>query len=225
MYLIRHGQRSDRGTAQEREKTTNPADPFLTDIGVVQSFYVGESLYREIKDIKTKQLLFICSPYQRCLKTAESILNGMQKFNINLYADTIFVEDAVREFQEPVFKEGDYESLQFFKSKDLIFFETKYNNLSFFKDIRHETSVFPETEEAMTERFEKVFEVLRNFLLEEKNKNIIPIFVTHGIFITEIYRKFLDKHVVEYIYCSTSSFDIDQSTGNWMVNYIDKRLY
>jgi broad specificity phosphatase PhoE len=225
-YVIRHGQRADQGTLEDRSSVRNLWDPPLTSIGRMQSFLTGEQLYREIPNIKKKRLLVIVSPFRRCLETAENLLVGLQLTNVNLYDNCVFVDDAVRENHGgKSFAINDYLGLDFFTVKPLIYPEVKYNALPIFKQFRDRSELATESTEAAIERFRRIFQSLRDFLSDKENSDILPIIVTHGICVTYMYEDFTTENNRRYIFCSTSKMVIDAQIGSLEMEYIDKALY
>lgn len=225
-YVIRHGQRADQGTLEDRASVKNVWDPPLTPVGRMQSFLTGEQLYKEIPNIKKKRLLVIVSPFRRCLETAENLLVGLQLTNVTLYDNCVFVDDAVRENHAgKSFVLADYYGLDFFNIKPIIFPDVKYNALPMFKQYRDRSELATESTEEAIDRFRRIFQTVREFLLEKENADIIPIIVTHGICVSYIYEDFTTENNRRYIFCSTSKMIIDAQIGSLEMEYIDKSLY
>lgn len=222
MYIIRHGHRSDHGTIKDRASFLLSFDPPLTQIGMQQSFFLGENLDQEVTG---KQLLVFSSPLQRCLQTAESLLNGLQHSHHKFVDKTIYVEDALRESQEPhLFEKGDFERCHFFEGKPLIHFQTKYNSHPLFKDFRHENDPFPETFDDLAARAKKILARMEEFLKQPENADVVPILITHGWMIEEMYEIYEKKTVNKYIYASTTKLGINDK-GELAPIYLDKKKY
>ncbi len=223
--MIRHGQRADQGTLEDRKSVSNPYDPHLTDIGRIQSFLTGQHLCKEIPDVKNKRLMLICSPYLRCLQTAENLVSGLQQTNISLYENTMFVEDALRERQNPKFTINDYNELAFFKEQNLTFLDCSYNKLKIFENLACSSAVVSETEEQAFSRIRSLTSKLKAFIQEKENEDIVPILITHGICVSFVYKEFTTENNRRYIFCSTSKLIIDSRSENLETAFIDKALY
>ena len=223
MFIIRHGHRSDHGTLSDKKSLLKTYDPHLTQIGVQQSFFSGENLSKELQN---KRVLLFCSPFRRCLETLESLINGLQMRHTKIVDNIVYVEDALREHQcDKIFDMNDFEKIHFFEDIDpLIHLPTIYNRHPIFKDFRHETTEFPESDETLSQRCELILNIMEKFLALPENEDVVPILLTHGFFTTELYRIFEKKTVNRYIYCSTSKLGMNEG-GKLEPIYLDKKMY
>ncbi len=225
MYIVRHGQRADQGTLEDMNAVTNKYDPELTGVGRMQSFLTGQRLFTEIPDIKSKRIMIICSPYIRCLQTAENLLNGLLQYPIQLYENKIFVEDAIRENQGHIFKMNDYNELFFFNQKQVIQYQTIHNHLTFFETLKCTSEVASEVRKESMKRFGEVCRNVNEFLQEKENADVVPIMISHGVFVNYLYQNYMSENSRRYIFCSTSKLAIDTTTNELELVYVDKALY
>ncbi len=96
--------------------------------------------------------MFICSPYQRCLKTAELIICGMVQRWTQVKANTIFVEDALAEIQSVKYakKIENLDTLEMTQKK-IIDFPIIRNSLEFLSRYHNKMNFnFPEDKFMMT---------------------------------------------------------------------------
>ena len=125
--------RLDHGTLEERNSVHKSFDPRLSAIGNLMAYKTGEKIGELFG--REKEFLIVCSPYRRCLETAEQILCGMVQKSIVLYDNKIFVEDSLRESQEikNVKLLENYNEIDFVTEPKIIYPETAYNTLGHFK--------------------------------------------------------------------------------------------
>jgi broad specificity phosphatase PhoE len=225
IYFIRHACRADNGPLQEIKKMSNTSDPHITETGIYHSFMLGEKLSFQIPDLYSKKFLVVSSPYLRCLKTAESVLNGLKQNYITLINDQIHIEDALMEHQSPqYFSKDHFKDLNCF-SKKVIFKQTAYNSLEMFSELRHETIGFPERGKRLFERFLKVLQIMENFANDPANKDTVLICVGHGFFVSYLYSYFRNETFFDYPYLSTSKLFFNPETQRIDLEFLDEILY
>ena len=73
-FLIRHGERGDEGSPEEKAKVEIAGDAHLTEIGHQQALKTGEELNKLLSKLKEEdkvdhdaELCFVSSPMYRCL--------------------------------------------------------------------------------------------------------------------------------------------------------------
>lgn len=126
---IRHMHWLDHGSLDMRKQVNKRFDVRLSSIGQHQAYRTGEWIGELFG--RDKEFVFICSPYYRCLETAELILSGLVPKNTKLYQNKIFVEDSLRESQEEknVFSFDNFDEISFVTEDKIVNQDTVYNTL------------------------------------------------------------------------------------------------
>jgi broad specificity phosphatase PhoE len=222
IYFVRHACRAENGTLEEIFQMTSSCDPHITKVGKYQSFILGERLAFQIPDIYRKTLLVVSSPYLRCLKTAESLVNGLKEQYIKLSDNRIHVEDALVEHQsKKYFPENHFPSLAYFNTS-VIAQQTSYNTLNMFREFRQADITFPETSRSLYDRFIKILHVLEDFARNPDNKEVVLILVGHGFFVNFLYKAMKGMNVCDYPYLSTSKLYFDVETERMEAEFLDE---
>jgi broad specificity phosphatase PhoE len=225
IYFIRHACRADNGPLEEIKKMANPSDPHITETGIYQSFMIGERLSFQIPEVYSRKILVVSSPYLRCLKTAESVINGLKANYITLVNNQVHIEDALMEQQSPqYFSAEHFKNLNFF-SKQVIHQKTAYNSLEMFNELRQETIGFPERGKRLYERFLKILQIMENFSKDSANKDTVLICVGHGFFVSYLYSYFRNETFFDYPYLSTSKLVYDFEKKKLDLEFLDEVLY
>ena len=213
IYNIRHAHRSDHGDLLEQNRVKKFFDPPLSKIGEIQSFSIGEKIINQCG--REKEFMFIISPYQRCLKTAEWILSGMNKNWTNVHKNVFFVEDSLAESQTEHQKSLDnFKKIEFFEKK-IIEMDIKHNSLDFLKKYRgFEDIDFPETWPDLKNRVNYVLKGVKEFFLDKKD-DIIPIVISHGYYSESLYEDNHGKIPIVYNYGSVNRFKFCDVKGDW----------
>ena len=223
-YNIRHTHRSDHGDYEERQKVKKHFDPPLSKLGKHQAYTIGEKIISEIG--REKEILFIISPYQRCLKTAEWLLLGMVRKWTKLKDNKFYVEDSVKEIQLEVCvkKKENFLKLEFFEKKnEIVDVELVHNKLDFLDKYRGMDFNFPETWEDFHGRINFVVEGVKKF--SEENKNVVPIFISHGCVTESLYIQKNGDFPDGYHYGSVNRWEISQESGEWKQTLYDGKYY
>lgn len=222
-FVIRHAHKSDCGTLADRESISKDYDCHITDVGHVQAFKVGETLGNEMPGAK---LLFLVSPFQRCLQTVEQIINGLQN-RAEVVNGVIYVEDALRENHRPGrYEPGDFDRLHFFESKSsLIHMPTVYNSHPIFEGHNHHKQPFPESPEIIDKRAKFVLAKLSEFMQKEENKGVTPVLVTHCWMVKRIAKIVLDAQIGKSLFCSTTKLNLDEKSGQLRIEYLNRKMY
>jgi broad specificity phosphatase PhoE len=223
IYFVRHTHRSDQGDYFERLRVEKTFDPPLSKIGEFQAFSIGEKLIEEIG--RKKEILFIVSPYQRCIQTTEWLYAGMIQKWTKLYNKKIFVEDAVKEIQLEccVKDQENFSKLEFFEKKKLTDLEIVHNQLEFLNGYRGINFEFPESDQAYSERLNFVLTNLQEFCV--KNRNIVPIVVSHGCVTEAFYHKKHKHYPIDYNYGSVNKFVLSENNAEWIHSLYDGKYY
>ena len=226
MYIIRHALRSDSGSLEDKKTVKLPFDTPINQLGRLQAYTVGQKLQLEIPELKKKKLLFICSPYLRCLQTTEQIIIGLEINQSSILHETIFVEDAVRESQfEFHSKPCDFRKLTFFDGTQLVDQKTEYNKLDMFSTFRHSSDFYPENNLDLKKRSVKTVEELRKFVAHEDNKEVLPIVISHGFWVKELWNMFnKNDELPDCYYCNVSRLSLGED-GKFKADYINKKMY
>ena len=223
-YNVRHTHRSDHGDMEERSRVVKHFDPPLSKLGESQAFTIGEKLIKEIG--REKEILFIVSPYQRCLKTAEWILLGMVHKWTNLKHNKFFVEDSVKEIQlECCVKEKEnFLKLEFFENKNgIVGIDLAHNKLEFLNNHRGMNFEFPETWDSYHKRLDFVLENIQNYAKD--NKNVVPIFISHGCVTESLYMRDNQVKPDGYHYGSVNKFELCPVKEKWEHTLYDGKYY
>ena len=77
LYIIRHGDRFDYSYPQWKESASRPGDPPLSDLGHQQARETGAFLSNLLSadGIKSSDVMFLSSPFLRCLETSTDLLS------------------------------------------------------------------------------------------------------------------------------------------------------
>ena len=110
---------------------------------------------------------------------------------------------------EQYYKKHDFENLEFFK-EPIIAFDTEHNKSDLFKNLKHNQDEFPESDEDCWKICEIINERLENFLKHSENAGIVPNVVTHGFFVTYLFKKYRDEKFDEFYFCSTSCLQLNK---------------
>lgn len=222
-YLVRHGHRHDHGSYHERETVNVTYDPKLTKIGEWMAFKTGMELIEEIG--RDKEIMFISSPFYRCLQTSDFMLCGMISMETNVYKDQIFVEDLIREHAHGAnFTKDDYQKLAFFKGEKVTYLDTAFNTLEEFRGFDELMNYYPEDDLRLVDRTELFINLVAKFV--KKHPNVVPIVCTHGFSISIAHQMYGDKNdkCVPY-YCGAVKFNVNKESGDIKAEYINKRFY
>jgi broad specificity phosphatase PhoE len=186
---------------------------------------VGERLSFEIPQLYSRKFLVVSSPYLRCMKTAESVINGLKANYIQLVNDQIHVEDALMEHQSSKYFSVDhFKDLNYF-SKKIVHQKTAYNSLEMFKEIRQESIGFPERGKQLYGRFLKVLKIMENFAKDPSNKDTVLICIGHGFFVSYLYAYFHQETFFDYPYLSTSKLFYNHANQKLELGFLDEVLY
>lgn len=222
-YLVRHGHRHDHGSQAERESVNVSYDPKLTKIGEYMAFKTGMELMEEIG--RDKEVMFISSPFYRCLQTCDFMLCGMISNETKVYKKRIFVEELVREHAyDSNYRKEEYKLIEFFNGIKHTFLNTAYNTLEEFKGFDELLQIYPEDDIRLAERTELFIKLLAKFA--KKNPNVVPIVATHGFSIEISHQLYSNesKKCVPY-YCAVSKFTVNDEDGEIKPQYLNKRFY
>ena len=222
-YLVRHGHRHDQGSFHERQLVNVTYDPKLTKIGEWMAFKTGMELMEEIG--RDKEIMFISSPFYRCLQTCDFMLCGMISSETNVYKNKIFVEDLVREHADSAYyNQDEYKELEFFKGDKHTHLGTLHNTFENFKECDEILEIHPENEEHLIKRTELFLKQVAKFAKE--HPNIVPIITSHGFSISVVHKLFAKKQEkCVPNYCGVCKFTINDETNDINTEYINKRFY
>ena len=226
-YIVRHGQREDQATYHQKMNTEKSFDPKLTPIGEFMAYKTGMELIKEIG--RDKEILFISSPFVRCLQTAEHIHCGMKKDNIKIHKNIMYVEELVREHATTkYFTSETYKKLDYFVKGKINNFDTVFNQFEPFKGQEKFFDNWEESSKDLTVRVDAFVKLLAEFAKE--NPNVVPVVVTHGFSISacdQIYNKGNLEEPSDIItdYTGVVKFEIDKETGSTKMVYCNKLFY
>lgn len=225
-FTIRHTHRADHGDLEEKKRVKKFFDAPLSRIGENQAYKIGQKLINEIG--RDKNLLFIISPYLRCLQTADLIYAGMIKHHTDIYKKTFFVEDCLKEWQMPenVGEYKNYKNLHFFEknSHELIEEDIAHNNLNFLDMYRNISDIkFPEGEKGVTIRINKVLEKVQQF--SKKNQDFCVLLIGHANLNKVTYKNLYGSFPDTYHYGSVCKYFYNKGNKKWIVDKCDKKYY
>lgn len=224
IYNIRHAHRSDHGDLKEKKRVKKFFDPPLSKIGEIQSFKIGERIISQSG--RDKKYMFIISPYQRCLKTAEWILSGMHKSWTKIEKNTFFVEDSLGESQtiSNVGNLENFKKIEFFSEKTIIDLKIEYNSLDFLKKYRNFEKIdFPENWQTLKNRINYVLKSVHDHFKDKKD--VIPIIISHGFFTESLHEDKFGKMPIVYNYGSVNRFEFCEETKKWNLIELDGKYH
>lgn len=191
MLFIRHGDRADEGSDEEKKEIEKSYDPHLTQLGCWQSKQTGEHLNKILSeyaskhqlDLKDVEPIIVSSPYLRCLMSTVHIVKQLPR----ILENAIFVQD---EFGEVMYSHY----FTFFalpeihlKASDWGKLESKYLGLgeikvkgAYFKDERLVLPKYPESSEEVWKRVSTNLQVVMENYVKAPNSLRNPVIVvTH----------------------------------------------
>ncbi len=146
--------------------------------------YIKDAIDSGLIKTKKPKLVFLSSPYLRCIETACEMISQFDPEDI--FENRIFIDDGISEFQGEVF--FDYHNidkvhLRMKSRKDFeasIGYKVKEGFLDTNKHSAHPT--FPEIHTSFFERVKSSYWILSDYFLKEMNpeQDKILIIVTHG---------------------------------------------
>lgn len=209
IFILRHGERADNGTSEEKRKISCHHDPHLTQIGKIQATSAGYKLAALIQDsyetgalsTPNPQIVVVSSPFLRCLQTASAL---MKTFDQDLiYNDAIHVEEGLSEYLSTDFyDQNPMEHIIFNDNRSKINkVYVPYTLIPKFLD--EETEVqqpqYPETPRIFFDRvqdsYEKIIEMFNEKLNQNKDK--VLVIVSHGLGVKAMLSYHLDYEVTE----------------------------
>ena len=190
LFILRHGERADDGGPNKSIELEY--DPHLTQYGKEQSVAAGatvrdmidQSYKKGILKTKNPKLVFVSSPYLRCIQTAEYMIKAFNQENI--YKGQIFLDDGISEFLGEVF--FDFSPLDKLHSRTKSAQEFKKYCKYPIKDgligdkVHSGNPKFPEVQGDFFEGLKESYHRLKSHFLEELNKenDKVLIIVSHG---------------------------------------------
>ncbi|CAO3677419.1 unnamed protein product [Umbelopsis ramanniana] len=225
VFIVRHGERQDHVDKNwQPDPSDGIRDPPLSEKGQLQSQKTGAyliDLLRE-KDVKLENstIVFLCSPFQRCIDTAVGIARGLQ------HAKQTFLrlEPAAGEWMtERFFEEVECTAQQMVQRKiqDIARNHVEISKvLSMdwqYSPIRDEF-VFPEKRPEMEERFDELRRSLDTMIARDlkanrigmlqqdmKRRDIVVVLITHAAGINALLESYKQEStLLETPYCCVS---------------------
>lgn len=180
IFVLRHGERSDRVHPKFVRPYDIPFDPSLTQLGLLQAERSAQFIHHIApKDVKVH---IVSSPFLRCLETASKVAN--------IFNAPIHIEESFGEFMCDFDFGGDpYDSL-WYKSFDLDQLESNLNGAKVIINSHILRPSFPETHATLTPRVKAAFEGYFPSLDSE-----VIIFVTHFFILENLTSIFLGKEI------------------------------
>ncbi|GAB5591556.1 hypothetical protein Unana1_06456 [Umbelopsis nana] len=235
VFIVRHGERQDHvDKTWQSDPSDGIRDPPLSEKGEQQSQKTGAyliDLLRE-KDIKLENttVVFVCSPFQRCIDTAVGIARGLQ------HAKQTFLrlEPAAGEWMtERFFDEVECTAQQMTQRKiqDIARNHAQISKVLsmdwHYTPIRSEF-VYPETRIEMEERFDEMRRSLDTMIARDvkanrigmvqqdmKRRDIVIVLVTHAAGINALLESYKQEStLLETPYCCVSRVRYKQSMAN-----------
>lgn len=169
LYIIRHGDRWDIENPDWGTMTSRPVDTPLSQLGHNQARETGLFLNQLFKedDIESNDIVWLSSPYLRCLQTSDEALNALTIPNAN--AIKILPEYAVSEWG------GDLAQLPTLRERRHYFPRLDESYESMFKPPRRR-----ENSRAFGERCEQVASKIGGFFPLHHHSNKALVIVTHA---------------------------------------------
>jgi len=211
-FVIRHGERADKGDIEEKKLIEIDFDPHLTKFGTIQAFATGEVIKTQINEalssglitLPSPKYLILSSPFLRTIQTSYHIAKYLGD---DVYNKTIYLHDSICECLDTKNYKFHPLSQLYIKTKtsdDM----SKYFDYQIKDDFLPGNIIpdYPEDGVTFPPRIQKAFEYIQDYILKkEEYKNLIVLLITHqaGVEgILEMYKE-LDKHIY---YCSVNQF-------------------
>ena len=104
--LLRHSERADQIKGED-ERIINQEDPGISKNGESIAFETGVMVEKLIRKVKERNLcgkdaipVIVSSPYLRCMQTSVHLIKGLKKSGVDVYKNSIFMEEGWMERQD-----------------------------------------------------------------------------------------------------------------------------
>ena len=241
LFLVRHGQRADQATPEEKSKIQLKCDPHLTDLGKVQAKKAGERIvnllhnYHDVSGKKPEDLkyLIISSPFRRCIQTANHISHALAKENI--IGQKIYLNDYLCDYLGDFHPESVLKDLQVRNSIEEVQKHIELDLQDGYPEIGNHAynPMHPEEGETLRKRvFEGHIKGFKPYFINEinKEKDVVLILVSHGYVVEcllelyEGYNKIGGSNHTNYTAVSQVEVDGENLTGKVLVDRCFKHL-
>lgn len=203
IYLTRHGFREDWVNTEWKKSAALPFDPPLAQQGLKQAGELGIALAH----VKVKKIF--CSPYYRCIQTANAVANACALLDEQV---PICLENGVGEKFNEVEAKKHVDGVPDRRSvEDLLSLvphvDASYSSMA----TQHP---WHETKEQVLERGRKISALLSDIALKEKGTFLI---VTHASVLISLVRGFVgdEKLNVRSAVCSVTKLVWDEEKLSW----------
>jgi len=238
LFLVRHGERADHGTPEEKSQIQLKCDPHLTDLGKVQAKKAGERIvnllheYQETSGKKSEELkyLIISSPFRRCIQTANHVSQALPKENI--IGQKIYLNDYLCDYLGDFHPESVLKDLQVRNSIEEVQKHIEFDLQDGYPEIGNHAfnPVHPEGGETLRNRvFEGHIKTMKPYFINEinKEKDVVLILVSHGYVVEcllELYEGHNKVAGTNYTAVSQVEFDSESLKGKVLVDRCFKHL-
>jgi broad specificity phosphatase PhoE len=210
VFVLRHGERSDRVHPRYVRPYEVPFDPSLTELGLLQA----ERSAQFIQHISPKNVSvhIVSSPFLRCLETAGKLAH--------VFNAPIHIEEGFGEFLcDFDFGANPFDSL-WYKSYDLESLSEHLNGAKVIVNSHVLRPTFPETHTTLAPRVRQAFDAYFPKLDSE-----VIIFVTHLFILENLTSIFLSKEIEmsEQGYCKLTY--AQYRNGEWEVKLEGEYLH
>ena len=226
-FGVRHGQRADKADKNEKMLIELNIDPHLSKKGVKQAELTGLYIKKLIENYKNDlileeklnkdeniEVLFISSPFLRCLMTSFHIAK-----NLNVFKNTIFVDKTIAEFlNETDFKKNVLKNLYIEKNdiNNYIDLQKENLNLSFeplFDDPILIKPNFPENLSMAKKRIHSFLNFIEKFFFDNfSEKKYVIIWVSHLFSLEIAVNHYSNTNCYDFGYCSIVQSLINKKT-------------
>ena len=230
-FLIRHGERADHATPEEKAKIEIIGDVHLTEVGHDQAYKTGQELAKVFSQLKSAdkidedaELCFVSSTLYRCLQTTRMLIEGSQSQPKN---KTIYVETGIEEhfsnectgvdenWRENSIRYYNLDKHPSFVQEVLSQYSHDHNSLFDYQKYPALIAKYGETDEDGAVRFQAVINNIGDLYKEEQQNPRKTVFVlcSHGISIESIYG-YIHKDKKHFLpgFCSLNLFELVKET-------------
>ncbi len=238
LFLVRHGERADHGTPEEKSKIQIKCDPHLTELGKVQAKKAGERIinllhdYQQTSGKKPEDLkyLIISSPFRRCIQTANHISHALPKENI--IGQKIYLNDYLCDYLGDFHPESVLKDLQVRNTIEEVKKHIELDLQDGFPEIGNHACepLHPEQGDTLRKRvFEGHMMSLKPDFINEinKEKDVVLILVSHGYVvecILELYEGYNKVGGTNYTAVSQVEVEEEGLKGKVLVDRCFKHL-
>ncbi len=225
LFVLRHGERADKTTPEEKSKVSIKCDPHLTKLGELQAKKAGKKIIEMLLDYHKPdskpadfKYLILSSPFRRCIETAYQVSQELPKENI--LDGKIYLNDYLCDYLGEWHPENVLEFLQVRTDPEVLQQSIGLDLQDGFPEIGGHAyqPKHPEEKTCIRKRVSEGHSKIKPYYIKEINKenNVVLILVTHGFVvecILELYNGFEEEKKLEYTNLSQIIIDPNDLSG------------